>query len=185
MDGYRARLHIRGGRSIVYSSRGHNWTKQFSRIAKGPEPLVIRKRKLAKLLRGGPPAFVLADHLEGEGDAIFEQGCRMGLEGIVAKKKDASYRSGRQESWVKIKCTKSDTFPIVAFVEKLASGLAGLPRSTSGSGWIAGCSTRGRCAAGSRRRKREKLMRSGRHHAQIPKQWPCSTSQVRFADGPR
>lgn len=45
----------------------------------------------------------------------------MGLEGVVAKRRDASYRSGRQESWIKLKCTKSETFPIVAFVEKLGA----------------------------------------------------------------
>jgi bifunctional non-homologous end joining protein LigD len=45
----------------------------------------------------------------------------MGLEGIVAKRVDAEYRSGRQDSWIKLKCVKSDTFPIVAFVEKLGA----------------------------------------------------------------
>ena len=41
------------------------------------------------------------------------RGCR--------KRVDAPYRSGRQESWIKLKCIKSDTFPIVAFVEKLGA----------------------------------------------------------------
>ena len=45
----------------------------------------------------------------------------MGLEGMVSKRADARYRSGRQESWVKVKCTKTDTSPIVAFVEKLGA----------------------------------------------------------------
>ena len=45
----------------------------------------------------------------------------MGLEGIVAKRRGAPYRSGRQDSWIKLKCVKSDTFPIVAFVEKLGA----------------------------------------------------------------
>src|SRR5438045_4775037 len=45
----------------------------------------------------------------------------MGLEGIVAKRVDAPYRSGRQDSWIKLKCVKSDTFPIIAFVEKLGA----------------------------------------------------------------
>jgi bifunctional non-homologous end joining protein LigD len=40
---------------------------------------------------------------------------------VVAKRVDAPYRSGRQESWIKLKCTKSETFPIVAFVEKLGA----------------------------------------------------------------
>jgi bifunctional non-homologous end joining protein LigD len=39
----------------------------------------------------------------------------------VAKRVDAPYRSGRQDNWIKLKCTKSDTFPIVAFVEKLGA----------------------------------------------------------------
>src|SRR4051812_1456469 len=43
------------------------------------------------------------------------------LEGIVAKRVDAPYRSGRQDIWIKLKCVKSDTFPIVAFVEKLGA----------------------------------------------------------------
>jgi bifunctional non-homologous end joining protein LigD len=45
----------------------------------------------------------------------------MGLEGLVAKRRDSVYRSGRVESWIKLKCVKSDNFPIVAFVEKLGA----------------------------------------------------------------
>ena len=41
----------------------------------------------------------------------------MGLEGIVASWWDAPYKSGRVESWIKLKCVKSDTLPIIAFVE--------------------------------------------------------------------
>jgi ATP-dependent DNA ligase len=44
-----------------------------------------------------------------------------GLEGIVCKRRDAPYRSGRVESWIKLKCVKGDTFPIIAFVEKLGA----------------------------------------------------------------
>jgi len=40
---------------------------------------------------------------------------------VVAKRADAPYRSGRSEAWVKVKCVKSETFPIVAFVEKLGA----------------------------------------------------------------
>src|SRR5437764_10270491 len=45
----------------------------------------------------------------------------MGFEGIGAKRLDAPYRSGRQDSWIKLKCVQSDTFPIIAFVEKLGA----------------------------------------------------------------
>jgi bifunctional non-homologous end joining protein LigD len=61
------------------------------------------------------------DFLDAEGNQVFEKACRMGLEGVVAKRVDAPYRSGRQDSWIKLKCVNSDTFPIVAFVEKLGA----------------------------------------------------------------
>src|SRR3954463_5447335 len=84
-------------------------------------PLLQRKEALKSMLEDGPPALVYVDFLEADGARVFEHACRMGLEGIVAKRVDAPYRSGRQDSWIKLKCTKSDTFPIVAFVEKLGA----------------------------------------------------------------
>jgi len=53
---------------------------------------------------------VLVDYLEGDARSIYEHACAMGIEGIVSKAKDAPYRAGRQESWIKLKCTKSDDF---------------------------------------------------------------------------
>jgi bifunctional non-homologous end joining protein LigD len=45
----------------------------------------------------------------------------MGLEGIISKQPDAPYRSGRTESWIKVKCRNRGVFPIIAFVEKLGA----------------------------------------------------------------
>lgn len=84
-------------------------------------PLLERKRTLQRLLKGAPPALIYFDHLEGDGPTVFEHACEMGLEGIVSKRADSPYRSGRQDSWLKLKCIKSDNFPIVAFVEKLGA----------------------------------------------------------------
>ena len=63
----------------------------------------------------------LSTHIEADGQAVFEQACAMKLEGIVSKQRDSPYRSGEQNSWIKVKCVKTDTFPIVAFVEKLGA----------------------------------------------------------------
>jgi len=41
--------------------------------------------------------------LEGDGPIIFEHACKMGLEGIVSKRRDLPYRSGRVRSWIKVK----------------------------------------------------------------------------------
>jgi bifunctional non-homologous end joining protein LigD len=83
--------------------------------------LAERKRVLAELLAGASEHILYAEHLEGEGPEIHERACAMGLEGIISKQEDAPYRSGRTESWIKVKCGNRDAFPIVAFVEKLGA----------------------------------------------------------------
>jgi ATP-dependent DNA ligase len=44
-----------------------------------------------------------SEHIEGDGSIIFEHACKMGLEGIVSKRRDLPYRSGRVRSWTKVK----------------------------------------------------------------------------------
>ena len=44
------------------------------------------------------------EHLEfDDSEAVFNHACRMGLEGIVSKRKDSPYRSGRSPDWLKMK----------------------------------------------------------------------------------
>ena len=43
------------------------------------------------------------EHLEGDGPTVFAHACKMGLEGIVSKRKDSAYRSGRSLDWLKSK----------------------------------------------------------------------------------
>ena len=46
----------------------------------------------------------LSEHIGGaDGATVFQHACRMGLEGIVAKRRDRPYRSGRSTDWIKIK----------------------------------------------------------------------------------
>jgi bifunctional non-homologous end joining protein LigD len=60
------------------------------------EPWSDRRWKLARLLRGAGHGVQLSDHMEStDGDAMFRHACTMGLEGIVAKRRDRPYRSGR------------------------------------------------------------------------------------------
>jgi bifunctional non-homologous end joining protein LigD len=63
-------------------------------------------------IRSGFGAFALArvghgiwfnDHIEGDGPTLFRHACKLGLEGIVSKRKDSPYRSGRSPDWVKSK----------------------------------------------------------------------------------
>src|SRR5436853_5502375 len=41
-DGYRAQVHLRAGKAIVYSRRGHDWTREFFSIARAAEALPAR-----------------------------------------------------------------------------------------------------------------------------------------------
>jgi ATP-dependent DNA ligase len=65
--------------------------------------LLDRKAKLAKLLVRSRSGIVFNDHTDDDGAAIFEQACRMGLEGIVSKRLSAPYRSGPSRDWIKVK----------------------------------------------------------------------------------
>jgi DNA polymerase I len=72
-------------------------------------PLIDRKRVLASLLgESGSSVIALSEHLETDGDELFERARAMGLEGIVSKARDAPYRSGRSKNWFKIKTVKRD-----------------------------------------------------------------------------
>jgi ATP-dependent DNA ligase len=53
--------------------------------------------------RRGKGGLQYVDHLKGDGAEIFEHACRLGLEGIVSKRVDSTYRAGRSRVWVKVK----------------------------------------------------------------------------------
>jgi bifunctional non-homologous end joining protein LigD len=71
-------------------------------------PLGERKKRLQKLLEARAKSKTrlirYVEHFETGGDAILQSACKLSLEGIVSKKLNAPYRSGRSESWTKAKC---------------------------------------------------------------------------------
>ncbi|KQV83555.1 DNA ligase D [Rhizobium sp. Root1220] len=67
-------------------------------------PLTDRKDRLATLLSDVGPLLRFVEHFETGGDAVLRSACRLSLEGIVSKKNDAPYRSGRTATWAKSKC---------------------------------------------------------------------------------
>lgn len=89
------------------------------------ETALITRRQLLEELIGKLPEVSrrirMSEYFEADSHTVFNQACAMGLEGIIAKRSDSPYRSGQQELWIKVKCVKTDTFPIVAFVEKLGA----------------------------------------------------------------
>lgn len=59
------------------------------------------------MLRKSRDGIAFNEHLDSDGAAIFKHACKLGLEGIVSKRRDMRYRSGRSKSWLKIKSPKS------------------------------------------------------------------------------
>ncbi len=66
-------------------------------------PLSERKAALAHLLRKAKPGIRYSEHISGDGSMIFKRACMMGLEGIVSKRLNSPYRSGKVKSWLKVK----------------------------------------------------------------------------------
>ena len=67
-------------------------------------PWAGRREALERLLPGAGDGIRLCEHIQDvDGAVVFRQACVMGLEGIVAKRRDSRYRSGRCCEWIKIK----------------------------------------------------------------------------------
>jgi len=71
-----------------------------------PLPLLERKNRLEALLKKAKTDSHLrfVDHFTSSGDAVLQSACRMNLEGIISKRGDAPYTSGRGDTWTKAKC---------------------------------------------------------------------------------
>ena len=96
-------------------------------------PLRDRKARLKALLATSklPPTVRYVDHFETPGDAVLQSACQMHLEGIVSKRLDAPYRSGRGMGWTKAKCRGGHEVVIGGWTSeggRLRSLLAGVHR---------------------------------------------------------
>jgi bifunctional non-homologous end joining protein LigD len=184
-DGYRAIAAVGGGRALVYTRKGLDWTDKFRPIvrpladlpcrsalldgevavvdAEGQtdfgalqdamgesgrgigyyifdllfvdgedirqKPLRERKARLAELLKDQPrsgPLFY-SDHVVGGGREMFEKAAELKLEGIVSKRADAPYVSGRTKNWLKIKTALGQEFVVIGWQP---SEVAGRPFSS-------------------------------------------------------
>jgi bifunctional non-homologous end joining protein LigD len=80
-------------------------------------PLLARKQALDGLLAGRAGAIRMGDHVEADGEGFYRQACTFALEGIVCKRADLPYHSGRNKDWLKVKCLKRQEFAIVGFTD--------------------------------------------------------------------
>ncbi len=94
-------------------------------------PLSDRKTRLQAHIEAAPANIRYVDHFVTAGDAVLQSACRMDLEGIVSKRLDAPYRSGRSDSWRKSKCRAGHEVVIGGWTmtgEKFRSLIAGVNR---------------------------------------------------------
>jgi bifunctional non-homologous end joining protein LigD len=81
-----------------------------------PLPLLERKQHLRGLLSfGGPLQYT--EHRVRDGEQYYLEACRQGWEGLIAKRADAPYRSGRTKDWLKFKCENNQEFVIGGFTD--------------------------------------------------------------------
>ena len=99
-------------------------------------PLADRKTRLQKLLSdaGEEARIRFVEHFETGGEAVLRSACRLSLEGIVSKRADASYVSGRTKTWAKSKCRAGHEVVIGGYATtggKFRSLLVGVNRGDS------------------------------------------------------
>lgn len=88
-------------------------------------PLTERKYLLAKLLEEFlqnqsetiSKRVRYTDHIVGRGPEFFQQACQLGLEGIISKQADSTYRLGQRKNWLKVKCTAQDELIVCGYTK--------------------------------------------------------------------
>jgi DNA ligase D-like protein (predicted ligase) len=78
-------------------------------------PLEARKQALRRLVRDGTIRY--SDHIVGRGPRFFEEACRAGLEGTIAKRAGSRYVEGRGRDWLKVKCVQKRELAIVGYTD--------------------------------------------------------------------
>jgi bifunctional non-homologous end joining protein LigD len=83
------------------------------------QPLDERKARLCALVgrRRKANRIRYSAHVEGHGRSFFDKACRLGLEGIISKRRDGPYRAGRNADWLKTKCVRRQEFVIGGFTD--------------------------------------------------------------------
>lgn len=80
-------------------------------------PLLERKRVLEALLESAPPTLRFSEHIQGAGEAFFKQACELKLEGMISKRAQSTYQSGRCRDWLKVKCSQRQEMVVGGYTD--------------------------------------------------------------------
>jgi bifunctional non-homologous end joining protein LigD len=68
------------------------------------EQLAVCKATLERVIAQAMPGIRFNEHLDHEdGPLVFLHACKLGLEGVLSKRRDPAYASGRSPHWIKSK----------------------------------------------------------------------------------
>ena len=179
-DGYRMQAAVKGGKAVLRTRKGLDWTERFAPVAAALASLPVesalldgeivvedatgiadfgglqkalkegetkslvyyafdlmhldgrdvtklkldeRKALLEQILGAAPKESPLrySEHFDENGETMLKHICRLSAEGIISKRRDAPYRSGRGTDWMKSKCSNRQELVVVGFVPSTAS----------------------------------------------------------------
>jgi bifunctional non-homologous end joining protein LigD len=86
----------------------------------GDRPLLERRARLEKAIRPRQ-ALQLSEAWRGDSQRRFDEACRSGWEGLIAKRADAPYEPGRSRDWLKLKCAWEQEFVIGGYTDPAGS----------------------------------------------------------------
>ncbi|WP_292447076.1 DNA ligase D [Methylibium sp.] len=82
-------------------------------------PLQARRALLERLLEGKTGEHLrFSEAFAADAASVLRSACEMHLEGVIAKRTDAPYRSGRSETWLKLKCHRRQEFVVGGFTDR-------------------------------------------------------------------
>lgn len=86
-------------------------------------PLLERKRRLRELVHFDGPIRYTPHRRRGD-ETYFAEACRKGWEGLIAKRADSSYATGRTDQWLKFKCEAGQELVVVGWTDPEGSRVA-------------------------------------------------------------
>ncbi|MEO8313812.1 MAG: DNA ligase D [Pseudomonadota bacterium] len=84
-------------------------------------PLEQRRRLLQSLVENAPAAVRFSDAFEAAPNNLVTSACKLGLEGIIGKRRDSSYSSRRSPDWIKLKCAHRQEFVVGGWTDPKGS----------------------------------------------------------------
>ena len=88
-------------------------------------PLPLRARKdILRLVLPSVGPIRYSDHIEAEGEAMFEHATAMKLEGVVGKDAESTYVAGRSNRWLKVRAVRTDDFVVAGYSDSDSGGHA-------------------------------------------------------------